>query len=177
MRPIFLTGYMACGKTTLGRALARQLGIEFIDLDFYIEQRFRMPIPRIFEERGEEGFRKIESAMLREAGEFDNVVISCGGGTPCFKGNMEYMNSRGHTVWIRTTIPCILRRLTTGRRVRPLTQGKTPEELRLFVEEHLQSRIPYYSQAKIFFEGDELENRSQISSSVARFLPLLPPEA
>lgn len=80
---IFLIGYMASGKTTLGRALARELGFRFIDLDFYIEQRFRHRIPELFAHNGEAGFRDIEGRMLRESGEFCDTVVSCGGGTPC----------------------------------------------------------------------------------------------
>ena len=89
-QPIFLVGFMGCGKSTLGRALAKELGWDFIDLDFYIEQRFRRTVPQLFAERGEEEFRRIESSMLREAGEFDDVVVSCGGGTPCHDDNMAY---------------------------------------------------------------------------------------
>lgn len=172
MSTIFLVGYMACGKTTLGRPLAKALGYDFIDLDFFIEQRFRMPVDRLFAERGEEWFRKTEASVLREVGEFDNVVVSCGGGTPCFYSNMEYMNSRGISVWIRTSVPCTVRRLLSARRVRPLAQGKTPEELREFVETHLDSRIQFYSLAKVGFEGDELENRKEISQSVAKLLQI-----
>ena len=84
MRRIILLGYMGAGKTTIGKVLAQKLSLEFFDLDWYIEDRFRMKIPQIFAEKGEEGFREIERKMLHEVAEFENVVISCGGGTPCF---------------------------------------------------------------------------------------------
>ncbi len=174
MKPIFLIGYMASGKTTLGRALAREMGVEFIDLDFYIEQRFRAPISRLFAERGEEWFRRIEGNMLREVGEMEDVVISCGGGTPCFGENMEYMQDRGTTVWVDTTVDCIVRRLLVAKVRRPLTEGKTPEELKEFVEKHLTSRLPYYQAARIHFQGDQLETRAQIARTVSHLLPLLP---
>ena len=88
MRPIFLIGYMGSGKTTIGRTLARQYGIEHIDLDWRIEQRFRCKIADIFTEIGEEGFRRRERNMLHEVMNMENVIISVGGGTPCFFGSI-----------------------------------------------------------------------------------------
>lgn len=99
MKRIFLMGYMGSGKTTLGRAFARAEGLEFIDLDWYIEERLHKSISELFAERGEEGFRNLERKMLHEAGEFEDVVIACGGGTPCFFDNMEYMNRQGTTIF------------------------------------------------------------------------------
>lgn len=84
MKPLFLVGYMAAGKTTLGRRAAQLLNVEFIDLDAYIESRYRKRVSDLFAERGEEGFRDIERRMLHEVAEFDNVLVATGGGTPCF---------------------------------------------------------------------------------------------
>ncbi len=168
--PIFIIGYMACGKTTFGKALAKAKGWDFIDLDFYIEQRFRMPITRIFAEKGEGEFRRMESAMLREVGEFENVVVACGGGTPCFMGNMEYMNGRGLTVWLEATVERTVARLLVNNSRRPLMAGKSKSEMREAVEKGLAAREQYYSQAAIRFSGEELEDRRQISATVARFL-------
>ena len=97
---IFLTGYMGAGKTTLGKAFARELNIPFIDLDWYIEERFHKSIRELFIERGEASFRELERTMLHEVAEFENVIISTGGGTPCFFDNMEYMNDNGQTVFL-----------------------------------------------------------------------------
>ena len=129
MATIFIIGYMACGKTTFGRALARRLGYDFIDLDFYIEQRFRRSVRQIFADSGEEEFRRLEASMLREAGEFENVVVACGGGTPCFFDNMEYMNSRGTTVWLQASVRRTVERLLRAVGKRPLTAQVSPEEL------------------------------------------------
>lgn len=161
---------MGCGKTTFGRALARTLGREFIDLDFYIEQRFRMRIREIFALHGEAEFRRMESAMLREVGEIQRVVIACGGGTPCFDANMEYMNSRGVTVWLEAPVECLVRRILLGGARRPLTAGIPAAGLPAFIADALAQRSPFYSLAKIRHNGEELEDRRQIAQTVERFL-------
>lgn len=171
---IFLIGYMASGKTTFGRALARKMGKQFIDLDFYIEQRFRKSINEIFQDKGEEEFRRIEAAMLREVGEFEDVIISCGGGTPCFHSNMDYMIEKGDVVWLQASVDRITERLIINSERRPLMKGKKPEEIRLAVETGLAKRLPDYSRAGIHFPSDELEDKHQISNSVERFLSLYP---
>lgn len=167
---LFIVGYMACGKTTFGRALARRTGLEFIDLDFYIEQRFRRSIADIFSEKGEEGFRRIEASMLREVGEFENTVVSCGGGTPCFHGNMDYMLSRGDVVWLEASVERITERLIINSARRPLMKGKTPEEIRTAVETGLSGRMPHYSRANIHFCGEHLEDKRQIDSTINDYL-------
>ena len=97
---IFLIGYMGAGKTTLGKAFAREMGLTFVDLDWYIEERFHKTIRQLFTEMGEDGFRELEKRMLHEVADFENVVISTGGGTPCFFDNMEFMNSKGSVVFL-----------------------------------------------------------------------------
>lgn len=101
MTRILIIGYMGAGKTTLGKVLAKDLGLQFYDLDWYIEGRMHKTVAQIFAERGEEGFRTIERNMLHEVAEFEDVVISCGGGTPCFYDNMQYMNAQGDTVYLK----------------------------------------------------------------------------
>ncbi len=167
---MFIIGYMASGKTTFGRALARRTGMQFIDLDFYIEQRFRKSITDIFSEKGEEEFRRMETEMLREAGEFEGVIVSCGGGTPCFHNNMDYMLSKGDVVWLEASPERITERLMINSSRRPLMRGKTPEEIRMAVDEGLAKRIPFYSKANIRFNGEELEDRRQIDRTVNAFL-------
>lgn len=168
--PVFLIGYMASGKTTFGRALARALGKEFIDLDFYIEQRFRSTISQIFAREGEEAFRRKEAAMLREVGEFDNVVIACGGGTPCYHDNMAYMNSRGLTVMLEASVERTVERLMINNAKRPLMAGKSRGEIEAEVTRGLESRMPFYSQSRMRFDSEYLEDRRQIDDSVARFI-------
>ena len=88
MNRIIIIGYMGAGKTTVGRALSKAIGVPFYDLDWYIEQRMRRSVRQLFDERGEQGFRRVERNMLHEVAEFEEVILSCGGGTPCFFDNM-----------------------------------------------------------------------------------------
>lgn len=169
MTRILLVGFMAAGKTTLGKALAKDLGLQFVDLDLYIESRYHATVSQIFAERGEEGFRQIERNMLHEVAEFEDVIIATGGGTPCFFDNMEYMNAQGTTVFLDASVDVIFTRLTIARTQRPLVAGKTDEELRSYITETLKRRLPYYSRATHSFCANQLENVKQISESVERF--------
>lgn len=169
MKPIFLIGYMGCGKSTLGRALERVTQLQFIDLDHYIENRFHSTVSAIWAERGEEGFRKLESAMLREVAEFPDTVIACGGGTPCFFDNMEVMNRAGLTVWLTTPLSRLLERLGRNRAKRPILANKTDEELKDFVEDALRQREPHYSKAQASFCATLLEDKSQIDTTARQF--------
>ena len=173
MTRIFLIGYMGAGKTTLGKAFARAMGLTFIDLDWYIEERFHKTIRELFTERGEDAFRDLERRMLHEAGEFEDVVISVGGGTPCFFDNVDYMNSVGETVFLDVDIRVLFRRLKIAKQQRPLLDGKSDEELMQFIQEALQSRLPFYTRAKQTFNGEKLEDRRQIQQSVERLKELL----
>ena len=173
MTRIFLIGYMGAGKTTLGKAFARAMGLTFVDLDWYIEERYHKTVRQIFEERGEDGFRELEKRMLHETGEFENVVISVGGGTPCFFDNMDYMNAVGETVFLDVDVKVLFRRLKVAKQQRPLLANKTDEELMAFIVEALQKRLPFYSKAKYVFNGERLEDRRQIQQSVERLKELL----
>ena len=169
MTRIFLTGYMGSGKTTLGRALAAEMGIPFIDLDHYIEKRYCKTIAQLFAEKGEEGFRDIERRMLHEVGEFEDVIISTGGGTPCFFDNIEYMNAQGTTVYLDVPIERLFIRLCIARSKRPLIKDKNDDELMAFIVEQLEKRAPHYSKAQYSFRADKLEDTMQVKASVEAF--------
>lgn len=164
---------MGAGKTTLGKAFARKLQIPFIDLDWYIEERFHKTVGELFTERGEAGFRELERNMLHEVAEFEDVIISTGGGAPCFYDNMEFMNRVGQTVFLNVHPDVLFRRLRVAKQQRPILQGKEDEELKAFIIQTLEKRAPFYTQARYTFNADELEDRHQIEESIERLQKLL----
>ena len=173
MTRIILLGYMGAGKTTVGKALAKELGIIFYDLDWYIENRMRKSIAQIFEERGEEGFRKIEYNMLHEVAEFENVIISCGGGTPCFFDNMDYLNQQGQVVYLKADPEVLYKHLAMSKNDRPLLRGKSHEQLITFIREQLEKREPYYTKAKYILDVSLMDNYEKIRISVENIRELL----
>lgn len=164
---------MGAGKTTLGKVLAKDLGLPFYDLDWYIESRMMKTVPQLFAERGEEGFRKVEHNMLHEVAEFEDVVISCGGGTPCFYDNMEYMNAQGDTVYLKASPEVLYAHLQMGKVERPLLKNKTREEMQAFIQEQLAEREKYYTKARHIFNVDLLDNYEKIQTSVNNLRKLL----
>ena len=173
MKRIFLIGYMGAGKTTLGKAFAKEKGLTFVDLDWYIEERFHKTVGELFSTLGEDKFRDLERRMLHEVADFEDVVIATGGGTPCFFDNMEFMNACGDTVLLQATMKALFRRLSIAKRQRPLLAQKTDEELVDFITQALEQRMPFYSKAKYTFLSDELESRREIQGSVNRLSELL----
>lgn len=167
---LFIIGYMASGKTTFGKALARKSGLQHIDLDFYIEQRFHSTIREIFASKGEAEFRRIESSMLREVGEMSDVIVSCGGGTPCYGDNMDYMNSRGTTVCLQASEDIIANRIIKAGNKRPLMAGKSYDEIIETLRKHMEVRKPFYDKASIIISGSRLDNKSQIADTVDEFI-------
>jgi shikimate kinase len=147
MANIFLIGYMGAGKTTVGKRLAAQLGRPFVDMDLFIENRYRKRVSELFAEKGEEFFRKIEHAVLQEVSQFENTVIATGGGSPCFFDNMERMNRTGVTIYLQVSAATLTQRLGLARQRRPLVKGKGAEKLERFVTEHLAQREEWYRQA------------------------------
>jgi shikimate kinase len=151
---IYLVGYMGCGKSTIGRKLADLMGISFVDLDKYIEERYFKSVPAIFAEEGEARFREKERTALLEVAQFEDVVIGTGGGAPCFFDNMEVMNQNGVTVYIAPDTDVLATRLIKSKTERPLILGKSHEELILFINQALQKRAPFYEKAKIIIRGE-----------------------
>jgi len=164
---------MGAGKTTVGKVLAKDLYLQFYDLDWYIEARMHKTVPQIFSEKGESGFRVIERNMLHEVAEFEDVVISCGGGTPCFFDNMEYLNRQGDTVYLKAMPEVLYSHLKIGRVERPLLKNKTQEEMQKFIKEQVSQREAYYSKAKHTLDVSLLDNYEKIKTSVQCIRELL----
>jgi shikimate kinase len=153
---IFLIGFMGCGKSTMGRALAASLNLTFIDLDTYLEERYFRTIPQIFAEEGESEFRKKERKVLEEVATFDQVIVATGGGAPCFFDNMELMNEAGFCVFLDVHTDALVKRLIHAKTERPLIKGKTSEELAIFIESMMAKRRPFYEKARFILKGSEI---------------------
>lgn len=166
MKRIIIIGYMGSGKTTVGHALSQELGLPFYDLDWYIETRMHCTVKQIFDEKGEEGFRKIEHNLLHEVAEFEDVIISCGGGTPCFFDNIDYINRQGETVYLKCTTDVLYKHLKMGKTVRPLLLNKTPDEVKTFIETQLKQREPFYAKAKHIVDVSLMDNKEKIKTTV-----------
>lgn len=173
MRRIILIGYMGSGKTTVGKALSKETGMMFYDLDWYIESRMRKTVAQIFAEKGEEGFRKIEHNMLHEVAEFENVIISCGGGTPCFFDNIDYINQQGEVVYLKATPEVLYRHLLMGKVERPLIKNKTPEELIVYITEQVAKREEFYNKARYTLDVSLMDDYEKIQLSVDQLRQLL----
>lgn len=164
---------MASGKTTLGRALADATKRSFVDLDDYIEARQGQTISRIFATLGEAAFRDMEREALAEivAATDRQLVVACGGGTPCFGDNMEVMDRAGVTVMLEAPLEVILRRLRLERSKRPLVASLDGDgELEQYVRVNLDRRRPYYSRATHVFDSSRLESVEEIDQSVRDFI-------
>lgn len=166
MKRIIIIGYMGSGKTTVGHALSQELGLPFYDLDWYIETRMHRTVKQIFDEKGEEGFRKIEHNLLHEVAEFEDVIISCGGGTPCFFDNIDYINRQGETVYLKCTTDVLYKHLKMGKTVRPLLLNKTPDEVKTFIEAQVKQREPFYAKAKHIVDVSLMDNKEKIKTTV-----------
>ncbi|MBQ4446463.1 MAG: shikimate kinase [Prevotella sp.] len=173
MNRIIIIGYMGAGKTTVGKALSKELGIPFYDLDWYIESRMHKTVAQLFAERGEENFRQIEYNMLHEVAEFEDVIISCGGGTPCFFDNIDYMNEQGETIYLKATPEVLYGHLKMGKTVRPLLLGKTEDELLSYIGQQLSVRENYYNKAKHVLDVSLLDNYEKIKITVKELRKLL----
>ena len=148
---------MGSGKSTLGKVLAQRLRYRFIDMDKLIVEEQGMTVSEIFAAKGENFFRDLERIKLRKTCEENNIVVSTGGGVPCFYNNMEYMNNKGITIYLKMDAPSLTSRLAVSRQDRPLIKGKTRDELLRFIQENLVIREPYYSKAMHVLESKNLK--------------------
>lgn len=156
----FLVGFMGSGKTHWGKIWAEANGLNFLDLDEIIERKEGKTIAAIFENNGEAYFRQIEAATLRSFDGAANTIIACGGGTPCFLDNMQWMNEHGTTVYLSSDSSQILKRVLPKQEKRPLISKMTEEELLLFIEQKIHERAPFYAGAKFSLSTLNLSDNS-----------------
>lgn len=148
---------MGSGKSTVGKKLAAKIGYEFIDLDKFIESEYQQTIPQIFASKGEKEFRAMEHNTLKKVIEKSNLVVACGGGTPCYYNNMELMNNNGTTVYLKMSVDALVSRLSNAKDKRPLIENKTPDELHAFVTRQLEKREDTYHLAQYIVKGKDLD--------------------
>lgn len=152
---IFLIGFMGSGKTHWAKQLAGQLKIPFFDLDSVIEEREERTIAQLFADRGEEAFRMKEKETLEQLiDEYPSMVLSTGGGTPCFFNNIERMKKYGVVVWLNTHVEILLSRLMKEKETRPLIKNLADDDMRSYIIRKLNERKMYYEQADVVIDNE-----------------------
>lgn len=152
-KPVYLVGMMGAGKTTIGRALARKLGWQFVDLDHELEARCGVKVSIIFDIEGEQGFRKRESMLLDECTRRSGIVLATGGGAVLDPQNRQYLKERGVVVYLRASVDELFRRVERDRN-RPLLQTDNPRQR---LQELVQQREPLYHEvADLVFDTGNL---------------------
>lgn len=157
---VFLLGMMGAGKSYWCKKLASKIRSGAYDLDYIIETAEEKTIAEIFEEDGEDHFRKAEAKILRWFGEKKSFVVATGGGTPCFHDNMKWMNKHGLTVWIDEPVDTLVERLLKEKDHRPLISKLSDEELHHFLAGKLDDRMQFYSQSQYHLRGDKINERT-----------------
>lgn len=167
---LVLIGYMASGKSTLGRILAKKLDYDFIDLDDYIVASEGKSVSEIFKNKGEIYFRKQETLYLKVLLETkNNIVLSLGGGTPCFGHNMELIlnSEQAKSIYLKASIPTLVKRLKTEKNKRPLIAHiESDEQLSEFIGKHLFERAPFYNRAETVVSTDNKTEQDIVEALV-----------
>ena len=167
---LVLLGYMGSGKSTVGKILAKNLNISFYDLDNFIEENENQSILEIFNSKGEIYFRKIEKKYLLNLLQSDeNIILSVGGGTPCYGDNLELINNNATSVYLRTGLNTLYNRLITEKGKRPLISEIKDENLKEFIAKHLFERSSFYEQADFTIQCDGISTEeicSRITSKI-----------
>jgi shikimate kinase len=155
MNRVYLIGIMGSGKTHLGRLLAQEMQLSFIDLDEEVAEKEGISVSAIFEQFGEDHFRLLEAAELRTTSlRLPDAVIACGGGTPCFHGNMDFMLKHGIVIWLHPEIETVVERIWKAKQKRPLiAKAETKEEVAEIISSIVEKRKPWYAQAHFTFTG------------------------
>ncbi|TXH22019.1 MAG: shikimate kinase [Chitinophagaceae bacterium] len=155
---IYLLGFMGAGKSFWGKQLSKKLQYPLLDLDNYIEEQEGKTINNIFLENGEEYFRQLEQKYLQTLSQNNqDIIISCGGGTPCFFNNIDFMNEQGVTVWLNIPEDIILGRLRQNKQKRPLIKDLDDTALRQYIQKKMAERKMYYAQSKIKVDDAQID--------------------
>ncbi len=153
---VYLIGYMGSGKTTVGRRLAKHMDYEFVDIDQLFEKRYRLSVSAFFEKYDENAFRQIEKELIEEVSTSSKLVISTGGGAPCFFENLEMMKKTGVVVYLQMAVKSLVDRLSNAKKIRPILKNLSGDELYSFIENQLSDRELFYNQANITMQGESL---------------------
>jgi len=167
---IVLLGYMASGKSTIGKILAKKLNYTFIDLDDYIVEKENLTVPEIFKQKGEIYFRKLETNYLKELLSLsNNVVLSLGGGTPCYSNNMDSILQTENvtSIYLKASIENLVNKLENEKAKRPLVAHlKTKEDVTEFIGKHLFERSYFYNQAELVLTTDMKKKKDIIEEII-----------
>lgn len=171
MKKVILIGYMAVGKTTIAQLLSEKTGLKYVDLDKLIEKKINLSVSELFKQKGEIYFRKVEHQIFKEIieGE-DSLIISTGGGTPCYADNHLFLNGKNSiSIYLKASLSVVIDRLKSGKTTRPLIADKSDEELNEFVAKHLFERSYFYNQATFKVDVDH-KNPEEIAQEILRLL-------
>lgn len=161
---LFLIGMPGCGKSTLSEFLSGKLNLERIDLDEEIVRLEKRSIETIFRDNGEGYFREIERQVVVKSCKLNNAVISTGGGAPCFHDNMKVMKEAGITVFLNVPVHTLVSRLQSFDAGRPMLNGKSEKELADFLHQKLHERLPFYHQADLVLNGEDIQGDEVIAA-------------
>ncbi len=171
---ISLSGYMGSGKSHIANLLSERLNFKLIDLDKEIISRHKTSISEIFEKKGEIYFRKIEREILEEIlAMSQNTILSLGGGTPVYNNNIEVVNDRSESIFLRTSVKTLTERLSINKSKRPLIANLDIKDLPEFIAKHLFERTPYYSKSKFTIDTDN-KTPEEIIEEIILLLDLPP---
>jgi shikimate kinase len=151
---VFLVGFMGCGKTTIGKYIARDMGWTFIDMDNFFVDKYNCSIKEFFATKGEDEFRKAEHAIVEELCTMENIVVATGGGAPCYYDNMELINKSGLSIYISVEPSILSKRLVNAKSERPLIADKDDSELTEYIKSKLAEREPFYRKARMITDGE-----------------------
>jgi shikimate kinase len=152
---IYLIGFMGSGKSTVGKRLALKLKYAFMDMDRVIEKEAGMSVGMIFDEKGEDEFRRMEHELILRISKMKKVVVSTGGGVPCFFNNIDIINSNGISIYLKMTSEDLLKRLKGSKYERPLIRDLSNDEMEDYIRKKLREREPYYLKSKYVVDGKD----------------------